>query len=102
MKMSDSTRHKVALAVAMSADFLQISLIPIFGPGVFSPFNDALDLVVGGTLWALLGWHYSFLPAIVAESIPGLDLVPTWTVATFLAIKGKKSAPADKAVVIDV
>jgi hypothetical protein len=101
MHLSESTRNKLALAVAMTADFIQITLFPIFGEGFLSPFNDALDLAVGTTLWALLGWHYSFLPALIAESIPGLDLVPTWTLAAYMAMKKKKTAPIPQCVVVD-
>ena len=102
MQLSESTRIKVALTVALSADFLQIIFLPMFIEGVFSPLDDVLDVAVGATLWALLGWHYSFLPALIAESIPGLDLVPTWTVSALLAIKSKKRAPTGQGVVIDV
>ena len=27
----------------------------------------------------LIGWHWEFLPSFVAELVPGLDLVPFWT-----------------------
>ena len=93
MNLSESGRRKAALAVAMSADFLQISLFPIFGEGALSPFNDVLDIAVCGALWSLLGWHYSFVPALVAESIPGLNMVPTWTAAVLLATKSKAPPP---------
>ncbi len=29
----------------------------------------------------LLGWHWEFLPAFGAELVPGVDLVPFWTLA---------------------
>jgi hypothetical protein len=29
----------------------------------------------------LLGWHWEFLPAFAAELVPGVDLVPFWTIA---------------------
>ena len=28
-----------------------------------------------------LGWHWAFLPTIVAEALPGADLFPSWTAA---------------------
>ena len=102
MQPSESTRNKLALAVALSADFLQIIIFPMFAQGFFSPVDVALDIGVGATLWALLGWHYAFIPALIAEAVPGLDLVPTWTAAAFLAIKSKKRASTDQGVVIDV
>ena len=102
MKLSERTRNKLALAVALSADLIQIIFFPIFVQGALSPVDDVLDIAVGATLWSLLGWHYAFIPALVAEVIPGLDLVPTWTAAAFLAIKSKKQAPKGQGVVIDV
>ena len=102
MQLPESTRNKVALAVALSADLLQIIIFPLFGPGFFSPTEDVLDIGVGAALWALLGWHYSFLPALAAESIPGLALVPTWTASAFLAIRSKKRTTTDQGQVIDV
>jgi hypothetical protein len=40
----------------------------------------------------------------MAESIPGLDLVPTWTAAAYMAIRKKKgeTMPPANQVVIDV
>jgi hypothetical protein len=29
----------------------------------------------------LLGWHWEFLPAFAAELVPGVDLVPFWTLS---------------------
>ena len=29
----------------------------------------------------LLGWHWEFLPSFAAKLIPGVDLVPLWTLA---------------------
>ena len=102
MQLPQSTRSKIALAVALSADLLQIIIFPMFGPGFFSPAEDVLDISVAAALWALLGWHYSFIPALVAESIPGLALVPTWTASALLAINSKKRTATDQGVVIDV
>jgi hypothetical protein len=44
---------------------------------------------VAAVLVALVGWHWAFLPSFVAELVPGLDLVPTWTVAVWLATRGR-------------
>ena len=81
----DRERLRIAWWVALGADFLQIVAMPIFGLGAISPFNDVLDVVVCLVLIKLLGWHWAFLPTLVAEMIPGLDLVPTWTAAVFIA-----------------
>jgi hypothetical protein len=29
----------------------------------------------------LLGWHWEFLPSFFAKLVPGVDLVPFWTMA---------------------
>jgi hypothetical protein len=46
-----------------------------------SPADDVLDLAVAAVLVNLLGWHWEFLPAFAAELVPGVDLVPFWTLA---------------------
>lgn len=32
-------------------------------------------------LFRLLGWHWEFLPSSIAKLVPGIDLVPLWTLA---------------------
>lgn len=75
--------------VAMAADALQLGVFPLFAPGAASPVNDALDVAVAGAMTWLVGWHWAFLPSFVAELVPGLDLVPTWTAAVFFATRGE-------------
>jgi hypothetical protein len=29
----------------------------------------------------LLGWHWEFLPSFFAKLVPGVDMVPFWTMA---------------------
>jgi hypothetical protein len=53
----------------------------MFVEGAFSPLDDLLDIAVAWMLIRLLGWHWAFLPSFVAKVVPGLDLVPTWTMA---------------------
>ena len=81
--------RRAAWIVALAADGLQWVLFPMFGLGALSPFNNALDVVTGAVLWRLLGWHWALLPTFVAELLPGVDLVPCWTAAVFLATRGK-------------
>jgi hypothetical protein len=85
----DPSRRRVwaARLVAVAADVVQIALLPLFGVGFLSPATDALDVAVAVTMTALVGWHWAFLPTFVAEIVPGLDLVPTWTLAAFLATR---------------
>lgn len=81
------TRRRVLAArvLAVVADGLQLGLLPLFVGGALSPVNDVLDVIVAGAMIALVGWHWAFLPTFLAELVPGLDLVPTWTMAALLA-----------------
>ena len=80
----------VAFGVAIAADVLQWVLWPLFMGGAVSPLDDVVDLGVAAVLIRLLGWHWAFLPAFLAEVLPGVDLVPTWTLAVWLATRGKR------------
>jgi hypothetical protein len=84
---------RMAWVVALATDAIQWILWPLLAEGVLSPFNDVLDVVVAAVLIRLLGWHWAFLPAFLAEIIPGVDLVPTWTAAVFLATRGTRVPP---------
>jgi hypothetical protein len=79
--LSPRTRFRIALILAMAADALQIFGFPLFAEGALSPADDVLDLAVAAVLVNLLGWHWEFLPAFFAELVPGVDLVPFWTMA---------------------
>ena len=46
-----------------------------------SPADDVLDFGVGALMIHLLGWHWEFLPSFFAKLVPGVDLVPFWTMA---------------------
>ena len=77
----------MAWLVAIAADALQIVAFPMFAPGGASPADAVLDLAVAAILYRLLGWHWAFLPSLVAELIPGADLFPTWTAAVFFVTR---------------
>lgn len=87
LKSLKSPELRLAWAVAIIADALQILALPLFAEGGFSPANDALDILVAVVLVRLLGWHWAFLPSLLAEAIPGLDLFPTWTTAVFFVTR---------------
>ena len=70
-----------AMVLAVIADALQIVVFPLFVEGALSPVDDILDFGIAAVLVQLLGWHWEFLPAFVAELVPGVDLVPFWTMA---------------------
>jgi hypothetical protein len=79
--ISERTRFQVAMIIAIIADALQIFLMPFLVEGATSPADDILDLGIGAALFSLLGWHWEFLPSFVAKLVPGVDLVPFWTMA---------------------
>ena len=79
--ISPGPRFRAAMILAIAADALQILVFPLFAEGALSPADDVLDLAVAAVLVNLLGWHWEFLPAFLAELVPGVDLVPFWTLA---------------------
>jgi hypothetical protein len=79
--LSPRSRFQAAMILAIAADALQILVFPLFAEGAFSPADDVLDLAVAAVLVHLLGWHWEFLPAFAAELVPGVDLVPFWSMA---------------------
>lgn len=79
--LSPRWRFRAALILAMAADAFQMFGFPFFVEGALSPADDALDVAVAAVLVQLLGWHWEFLPTFFAELVPGVDLVPFWTLA---------------------
>jgi hypothetical protein len=80
-------KHRLAWAIAIAADALQIAAFPLFAEGGLSPADTLLDLIVGFLMIRLLGWHWAFLPTLAAELVPGLDLFPTWTAAVWFVTR---------------
>jgi hypothetical protein len=79
--ISPGSRLRAAMILAVAADALQIFVLPWFVEGALSPADDVLDVAVAAVLVHLLGWHWEFLPTFFAELVPGVDLVPFWTLA---------------------
>src|SRR5580692_6866386 len=79
--ISPGPRFQTAMILAIIADALQIVIFPAFVEGAISPADDILDFGVGALLINLLGWHWEFLPSFLAKLVPGVDLVPFWTMA---------------------
>jgi hypothetical protein len=69
------------MVLAIVADILQIVIFPLFIEGAESPAEDVLDLCISAVLVYLLGWNWEFLPSFVAKLVPGVELVPFWTMA---------------------
>jgi hypothetical protein len=79
--LSPTTRLRAAMVLALIADAVQLVVFPMFMEGVASPADDVLDLGMAGVLSLLLGWHWEFLPSFLGKLVPGVDLVPLWTLA---------------------
>jgi hypothetical protein len=79
--ISPGPRFRTAMILAIAADALQIVVFPAFVEGAISPADDILDLGIGAAMINLLGWHWEFLPSFLAKLVPGVDLVPFWTLA---------------------
>jgi hypothetical protein len=75
------SRFQAAMVLAVIADALQIVVFPMFVEGAMSPADDVLDFGVAALLVRLLGWHWEFLPSFLVKLVPGVDLVPFWTMA---------------------
>ena len=79
--ISPGSRFRAAMILAIIADALQIVVFPLFVGGAASPADDILDFGIAALLVHLLGWHWEFLPSFFAKLVPGVDLVPFWTMA---------------------
>ena len=66
--------------------------MPFVVEGGESPADDVLDVAVGAAMVSLLGWHWEFLPSFAAKLIPGVDLVPLWTLAVANVYRKSKRA----------
>lgn len=54
-----------------------------------------LDLVTGALLSFLMGWHGEFLRSFPAKLVPGVELVPLWTLAVVQSVyRMSKHSPA--------
>jgi hypothetical protein len=80
-------RVRMARALGVAADVIQIVAMPLFFQGALAPWNDALDVAIGAAMIALLGWHVAFLPTFVAELIPFVNVFPTWTLAVWFVTR---------------
>jgi len=86
------TRFRTAIILAMIADTVQIIVFPLFVEGAASPADDLLDLGVAAVMTRLLGWHWEFLPSAIGKLVPGVDLVPFWTLAVANVYRKAKRA----------
>ena len=54
--------------------------------------SDIVDVAVAAAMFFLLGWHWEFLPSFAAKLVPGVDLVPLWTLAVANVYRKAKRA----------
>ncbi|MDR3774126.1 MAG: hypothetical protein P4L26_12300 [Terracidiphilus sp.] len=81
IQLSPGFRIRAAMGLAIVADVVQLAVMPLFIEGAASPADDALDLGIGALMVYLLGWHWEFLPSFLGKLVPGVGLVPLWTLA---------------------
>jgi hypothetical protein len=84
------------MILAIAADAFQIVVFPLFVEGAPSPLDDILDFGVGAVMVRLLGWHWEFLPSFIAKLVPGVDLVPFWTLAVLNVYRKSKRIAVTK------
>ena len=82
-------RILIARVLAIVVDLAQYALLPV----ALTPLNNVIDTATALVMVALLGWHWAFLPAFLTELVPFVDLVPTWTIAVYLATRGQDVTP---------
>ena len=93
--ISPGSRFRIAMMLAIMADTLQVVVFPLFVEGALSPADDILDFGIAAVLVHLLRWHWEFLPSFLAKLVPGVDLVPFWTIAVANVYrKAKRNAVA--------
>lgn len=91
-----SSEHRLALLVAMAGDAVQIFALPLFVAGGISPADTLLDAFMAVILIRMLGWHWAFLPTLIAELTPGFDLFPTWTAAVlYVTLQSERPGEAE-------
>src|SRR5579859_6533233 len=93
--ISPGPQFMTAMIVAIAADALQLLVFPAFVEGALSPADDLLDLGVAAAMVRLLGWHWEFLPSFFAKLVPGVDLVPFWSMAVASVWRKAKLAAAE-------
>lgn len=91
ISISPGPRFRNAMLLAIAADALQLVVFPLFVAGALSPADDLLDFGVAAIMIHLVGWHWEFLPSFFAKLVPGVDLVPFWTMAVANVYRKAKS-----------
>lgn len=80
-------RILAARFIAVAVDLAQYALLP----AELTPLNNVVDVLTAVAMLGLVGWHWAFLPTFLAELVPFVDLVPSWTLAVMFATRGPKA-----------
>ena len=97
-------RVRLAYAIAVTADLLQLLLGPLGWAGA----DELIDVAAMVLTWRVIGFHPLLLPTFALEFLPIVDWLPTWTgcVAIVVALRRREQAavppPADPGPFIDV
>jgi hypothetical protein len=95
-------RVRLAYAVAVAADALQLML----GPLGWVLVDEVIDVVAMCFTWRAIGFHPLLLPTFALEFIPIIDMLPTWTACVALVVtlrkKQQNAGPPREGPVIDV
>lgn len=87
-------RIVVAFILAGLADLIQIpltaSMANIFGAPFAVLLIFMIDCVLATALSLLIGFHWLLLPSFFLEIVPGIGVIPAWTVCVALVIKQRK------------
>ena len=79
-------RVRLAYAVAITADALQILL----GPLGWAFVDEIIDVAAMFLTWRAIGFHPLLLPTFALEFIPLVDMLPTWTACVALVVSLRK------------
>ena len=101
MTTPNSTRVRLAYAVAVTVDVCQWLLGPV--GWVFA--DEILDIVAAVLISRAIGFHPLLLPAFALEFLPVADMLPTWTACVWLVVmlrRNQEPPPPGPGQVIDV
>ena len=79
-------RVRLAYAVAITADALQILL----GPLGWAFADEIIDVAAMFLTWRAIGFHPLLLPTFALEFIPVVDMLPSWTACVALVVSLRK------------
>jgi hypothetical protein len=83
-------RMIAAMSVAVVVDLVQLAL----GPLGFLVIDEALDVITAVVITLSIGFHPLLLPTFIAELLPLVEMVPTWTACTLAVLALRKRAQA--------